>query len=36
LLVKEGRDLWHRHRMVQARTRFMNQLQAVALIASEF
>jgi transposase len=31
----EGRDLrqllWHRHRMVQARTRIMNQLQAVAL-----
>jgi len=30
-----GRDLrqllWHRHRMVQARTRVMNQLQAVAL-----
>ena len=23
--------LWHRHRMVQARTRIMNQLQAVAL-----
>jgi len=23
--------LWHRHRMVQARTRVMNQLQAVAL-----
>src|SRR6202521_3320519 len=23
--------LWHRHRMVQARTRMMNQLQAVAL-----
>jgi hypothetical protein len=22
---------WHRHRMVQARTRIMNQLQAVAL-----
>jgi transposase len=32
----ENRDLrqllWHRHRMVQARTRIMNQLQAVALI----
>ena len=31
----ENRDLrqllWHRHRMVQARTRTMNQLQAVAL-----
>jgi transposase len=31
----ESRDLrqllWHRHRMVQARTRIMNQLQAVAL-----
>ena len=31
----ENRDLrqllWHRHRMVQARTRIMNQLQAVAL-----
>ena len=31
----ENRDvrqlLWHRHRMVQARTRVMNQLQAVAL-----
>jgi len=31
----ENRDLrqllWHRHRMVQARTRMMNQLQAVAL-----
>ena len=31
----EDRDLrqllWHRHRMVQARTRLMNQLQAVAL-----
>src|ERR1700730_11060110 len=26
--------LWHRHRMVQARTRIMNQLQAVALWAS--
>ena len=30
----ENRDLrqllWHRHRMVQARTRLMNQLQAVA------
>jgi transposase len=30
----ENRDLrqllWHRHRMVQARTRIMNQLQAVA------
>ena len=24
-------DKWHRHRMVQARTRIMNQLQAVAL-----
>jgi transposase len=24
-------QLWHRHRMVQARTRIMNQLQAVAL-----
>ena len=23
--------LWHRHRMVQARTRMMNQLQAMAL-----
>jgi transposase len=23
--------LWHRHRMVQARTHLMNQLQAVAL-----
>ncbi len=23
--------LWHRHRMVQARTRLMNQLQAVVL-----
>jgi transposase len=33
----ENRDLrqllWHRHRMVQARTRIMNQLQAVALNA---
>jgi len=32
---RENRDLrqllWHRHRMVQARTRIMNQLQAVAL-----
>ena len=32
---RENRDLrqllWHRHRMVQARTRMMNQLQAVAL-----
>src|SRR5215472_2844537 len=31
----ENRDLrqllWHRHRMMQARTRVMNQLQAVAL-----
>src|SRR5215472_13828755 len=31
----ENRDvrqlLWHRHRMVQMRTRIMNQLQAVAL-----
>ena len=31
----ENRDLrqllWHRHRMVQARTRILNQLQAVAL-----
>src|SRR5437879_13654263 len=31
----ENRDLrqllWHRHRMVQARERIMNQLQAVAL-----
>ena len=31
----ENRDLrqllWHRHRMVQARTRLMNQLQSVAL-----
>jgi len=31
----ENRDLrqllWHRHRMVQARNRIMNQLQAVAL-----
>ena len=31
----ENRDLrqllWHRHRMVQARTRMLNQLQAVAL-----
>src|SRR5579862_7115441 len=31
----ENRDLrqllWHRHRLVQARTRIMNQLQAVAL-----
>ena|ERR1700739_2389134 len=31
----ENRDLrqllWHRHRMVQARTRIMNQLQAMAL-----
>ena len=31
----ENRDLrqllWHRHRMVQARTRVMNQLQAIAL-----
>ncbi len=31
----ENRDLrqllWHRHRMVKARTRIMNQLQAVAL-----
>jgi len=26
-----GQLLWHRHRMVQARTRIMNQLQAVAL-----
>src|SRR2546421_727348 len=33
----ENRDLrqllWHRHRMVQARTRIMNQLQSVALNA---
>jgi transposase len=33
--AKENRDLrqllWHRHRMVQARTRIMNQWQAVAL-----
>ena len=33
--IWENRDLrqllWHRHRMVQARTRIMNQLQAVAL-----
>jgi hypothetical protein len=32
----ENRDLrqllWHRHRMVQARTRMMNQLQAVAFL----
>ena len=32
---RENRDLrqllWHRHRMVQARTRIMNQLQSVAL-----
>src|SRR5262244_1160970 len=31
----ENRDLrqllWHRHRLVQARTRIMNQLQAVAI-----
>jgi transposase len=27
----ENRDLWHRHRLVQSRTRIMNQLQAVAL-----
>jgi len=31
----ENRDLrqllWHRHRMVQMRTRIMNQLQAVAM-----
>ena len=31
----ENRDLrqllWHRHRLVQARTRIMNQLQAAAL-----
>src|SRR5207302_1871651 len=27
----QERALWHRHRMVQARTRLMNQLQAVAL-----
>jgi transposase len=31
----ENRDLrqllWHRHRMVQTRTRIMNQLQAVAI-----
>jgi len=26
-----GQRLWHRHRMVQTRTRIMNQLQAVAL-----
>jgi transposase len=36
----ENRDLrqllWHRHRMVQARTRIMNQLQAVALNEGEF
>ena len=35
VLSWENRDLrqllWHRHRMVQARTRIMNQLQAVAL-----
>src|SRR5690349_23359561 len=35
----ENRDLrqllWHRHRMVQMRTRIMNQLQAVALNRSE-
>ena len=35
----ENRDLrqllWHRHRMVQARTRMMNQLQAVALRSEE-
>ncbi|HKF07092.1 MAG TPA: transposase, partial [Candidatus Sulfotelmatobacter sp.] len=34
----ENRDLrqllWHRHRMVQARTRIMNQLQAVAISGS--
>jgi transposase len=34
----ENRDLrqllWHRHHMVQARTRLMNQLQAVALKVS--
>jgi transposase len=28
---RPGQLLWHRHRMVQARTRLMNQLQAVAL-----
>jgi transposase len=35
VLSGENRDLrqllWHRHRMVQARTRIMNQLRAVAL-----
>src|SRR5262245_12067636 len=35
----ENRDLrqllWHRHRLVQMRTRIMNQLQAVALNRSE-
>jgi transposase len=35
VLSGENRDLrqllWHRHRMVQARTRIMNQLQSVAL-----
>ena len=28
---RDLRQLWHRHRMVQTRTRIMNQLQAVAL-----
>ena len=36
----ENRDLrqllWHRHRMVQMRTRIMNQLQALAMNASRF
>jgi transposase len=27
----ENRDLWHRHRLVQMRTRIMNQLQALAM-----
>jgi hypothetical protein len=30
-IVEFDHALWHRHRMVQARTRIMNQLQAVAL-----
>jgi len=35
VLSPENRDvrqlLWHRHRLVQMRTRIMNQLQAVAM-----
>ena len=38
VLSPENRDLrqllWHRHRLVQMRTRIMNQLQALAMKAS--